>query len=236
MNAVPQIGATGPVYHAELIQGTDEWLAQRLGILCASEIKHILTAKTLKYASNDKERTHLFELLGQRITDYVEPHYVSDDMLRGRDDEIEARLQYSKHFAPVTEVGFITNDKWGFTIGYSPDGLVGDDGLIECKSRRAKYQIQTIAENEVPDEYMLQLQTGLLVSEREWIDFISYSGGLPMFVKRVYPNIEIQDAIVAAATAFEARIEERARQYHDTLAAMPVVIPTERRIEQEMFT
>ncbi|SCW56526.1 YqaJ-like recombinase domain-containing protein [Sphingobium faniae] len=236
MNAVSQIGATGPVYHAELIQGTDEWLAQRLGILCASEIKHILTAKTLKYASNDKERTHLFELLAQRITDYVEPHYVSDDMLRGRDDEIEARLQYSKHFAPVTEVGFITNDKWGFTIGYSPDGLVGDDGLIECKSRRAKYQIQTIAENEVPDEFTLQLQTGLLVSEREWIDFVSYSGGLPMFVKRVYPNAEIQDAIVAAAASFESRIEERARQYHDTLAAMPVVIPTERRIEQEMFS
>ena len=231
----PITAGDGPVYHANLIQGSDEWLAQRLGILCASEIKHILTAKTLKYASSDKERTHLFELLSQRLTDYVEPHYISDDMLRGRDDEIEARHQYAKHYAPVAEVGFITNARWGFTIGYSPDGLVGDDGLIECKSRRAKYQVQTIAEDTVPDEYILQLQTGLLVSEREWIDFVSYSGGLPMFVKRVYPDPIIQEAIVAAATAFETRIDERARQYHSTLATMPVLIPTERRIEQEMF-
>lgn len=221
-------------HHAELIQGTDQWLALRRGILCASEIKHILTPKTLKYATGKDEKTHLFELLAQRITDYVEPHYVSDDMLRGRDDEIEARHQYSKHYAPVQEIGFVTNDCWGFTIGYSPDGLVGDDGLIECKSRRAKYQVQTIADDAVPDEYILQLQTGLLVTERKWIDFVSYSGGLPMFVKRVYPIPEIQDAIIAAATAFEQRIDERARQYHATLAAMPVVIPTERKIEQEM--
>lgn len=222
-------------YHPEVIQGGDEWLAMRLGILCASEIKHILTTKTLKAASNDKEKTHLFELLSQRITEYVEPRYISDDMLRGRDDEIEARLQYAKHYAPVQEVGFVTNDCFGFTIGYSPDGLVGDDGLIECKSRLPKYQVQTIATNEVPEEYVLQLQTGLLVTQRQWIDFVSYCGGLPMFVKRVFPDPVIQDAIVQAATAFEARIDERARDYHATLASMPVVIPTERRIDQEMF-
>src|SRR3546814_1507000 len=63
------------------------------------------------------------------------------------DDEIIARDEYTKHHAPVEQTGFITNDKWGFTIGYSPDGLVGDDGLIECKSRRQKYQVQTIIEN-----------------------------------------------------------------------------------------
>lgn len=221
-------------FHPELIQGSDEWLALRLGILTASEIKHILTAKTLKKSSNDRERQHVFDILSQRITDYVEPHYVSDDMIRGRDDEIEARAQYAKHYAPVQEVGFITNDRFGFTIGYSPDGLVGDDGLIECKSRRAKYQVQTIAENEVPEEFILQLQTGLLVSERKWIDFVSYSGGLPMFVKRVYPDPTIQAAIIDAATDFEQRVEERARQYHATIAAMPVLIPTERKIEQEM--
>jgi hypothetical protein len=62
---------------------------------------------------------------------YVEPHYVSDDMIRGHDDEIEARSLYAKHHAPVAEVGFITNSKCGFTIGYSPDALVGDNGLIE---------------------------------------------------------------------------------------------------------
>lgn len=221
-------------YHPDVIQGGDEWLSMRLGLLTASEMRLILTP-TLKIARNDKERAHTFEILAQRLTDYVEPRYVGDDQIRGHDDEIEARAQYAKHFAPVQEIGFITNDCWGFTIGYSPDGLVGDDGLIECKSRRAKYQVQTIAENEVPDEYVLQLQTGLLVSERKFIDFVSYSAGLPMFVKRVYPDQVIQDAIVDAASAFERRIEERARQYHATLSAMPVLIPTERRVEQEMY-
>ena len=208
-------------HHAELIQGTDEWLALRLGILTASEIKHILTLKTLKKSSNDRERQHVFDILSQRITDYVEPHYVSDDMLRGRDDEIEARHQYAKHFAPVKEIGFITNDRFGFTIGYSPDGLVGDDGLIECKSRRPKYQVQTIAENEVPDEYVLQLQTGLLVSERKWIDFVSYCGGLPMFVKRVYPDPQWQAAIVAAVTSFERQAERLTSDYYDGAEGLP---------------
>lgn len=221
-------------YHADLIQGSDAWLAQRCGLLTASEMKLVITP-TLKVADNDKTRIHLFELLAQRVTGYVEPHYVSDDMLRGHDEEIEARLQYSKHYAPVEEVGFVTNNRWGFTIGYSPDGLVGDDGLIECKSRRQKYQVQTIASGEVPAEYMIQLQTGLLVTERKWIDFVSYCGGLPMFVKRVEADPLIQGAILAAATAFEARLAEQEREYRATLATMPVVIETERRVEQEMF-
>lgn len=235
----PSAAASQPAdhitFHKDLIQGSDEWLAQRCGLLTASEMKHIITEKTLKASDNDKTRTHAWELLFQRITGYVEPHYVSDDMLRGQDDEIEARLQYAKHYTPVTEVGFITNNRWGFTIGYSPDGLIGDDGLIECKSRRGKYQVQTIAENEVPGEYMIQLQTGLLVSERKWIDFISYSGGLPMFVKRVEPDPLIQGAILAAATAFEMRLAEKEREYRASLATMPKLIPTERRVEVEMY-
>lgn len=224
--------------HPNLIQGSDEWLAMRCGLLTASEMKLILTP-TLKIAKNEKERAHLYELLAQRITGYVEPSYVSDDMLRGRDDEIEARLIYAKHYAPVQEVGFITNDKWGFTLGYSPDALVGDDGQIECKSRRQKYQVQTIIENvgegTAPDDYMIQIQTGLLVTERKWCDFVSYSGGLPMAVVRVLPNPEMQRAILGAAVDFEARLREKLTSYHATLASMARLIPTERRIEQEMY-
>src|SRR3546814_10789207 len=93
----------------------------------------LIVTPTLKAANNDKTRTHLYELLAQRVTGYVEPHYISDDMLRGMDDEIIARDEYTKNHAPVEQTGFITNDKWGFTIGYSPDGLVADDGLIDCK-------------------------------------------------------------------------------------------------------
>lgn len=219
-------------YHRDLIQGSDEWLAARCGVLTASEMKLIVTP-TLKAASNEKERSHLYELLAQRITRYVEPSYVSDDMLRGRDDEIEARAIYAKHFAAVDDVGFITNDEWGFTIGYSPDGLVGDDGLIECKSRRQKYQVQTIVTGEMPDDYLMQAQTGLLVTGRKWIDFISYSGGLPMCPIRIYPDARIQEAILTAAEAFEDRLAKAHAVYLHNVETKRL-IPTERRVEEEM--
>ncbi|MFH5927454.1 YqaJ viral recombinase family protein [Roseomonas xinghualingensis] len=225
-------------YYPDLVQGTEEWLQARCGILTASEMKLILTP-TLKVAANKDVRTHLYELLAQRITQHVEPHYVGDDMLRGQEDEVEARILYAERYAPVREVGFITNDKWGFTIGYSPDGLVGDDGLIECKSRRQKYQVQTILqhveERTVPPEYLLQVQTGLLVSERSWLDFISYSGGLPMVTIRCHAVPEVQEAIIGAATEFERQIAELRRKYSLIVGYAPNrLIPTERRIEQEM--
>lgn len=245
-------------YYPDLIQGSDEWLAARCGLLTASEMKFIIAPPPAvetrikkngdpykqrewdPIAGDEQCRVHLYELLAQRITQYVEPQYISDDMLRGQVDEVEARMLYEKHYAPVTDTGFITNDKFGFTLGYSPDGLVGDDGLIEAKSRRAKYQVQTIVENlgfdngeTIPADFLMQHQTGLLVSERQWIDFISYSGGLPMAVIRCWPNDKVQNAIVEAAGDFERRLAERLAVYQETSRAL---IQTERRVMQEMFT
>lgn len=224
--------------HTDLIQGSDEWLQARCGLLTASEMSRIISPKTLKPAANDKASAHLFELLAQRITGYVEPQYVSDDMLRGQADEVEARLLYAKHYAPVEEAGFITNDEWGFTLGYSPDGLVGDDGLIECKSRRQKFQAETIIGGCVPDEYRIQIQTGLLVTGRKWCDFISYCGGMPMVTIRLMADEDMQTAILKAAATFETELAERFEQYQASLAGggfTPRLIPTQRRIEQEMF-
>lgn len=220
-------------YFPDLIQGTEAWLAARCGLLTASEMKLILTP-TLKMASNDKERGHLYELLAQRITQHVEPHYISDDMLRGMEDELTARDLYSEKYAPVVQCGFVTNDRWGVTIGCSPDGLVGDDGMIEIKSRRQKYQIETIVSGEMPADYLMQVQTALLVTERAWCDFVTYSGGLPMLTLRVFPDAKVHDAIISAAQAFEERLAIRLDQYHAALRSLRT-IPTERRIEQEMF-
>jgi predicted phage-related endonuclease len=220
-------------YHRDLIQGSDEWLQQRCGLLTASEMKLILTP-TLKVANNDKTRAHVYEIAAQRITQYVEPHYVSDDMICGHDDEIEARDLYSKTYAQVEQCGFITNNRLGFVIGCSPDGLIGDDGGLECKSRRQKFQIQTIATREVPDDFIIQVQSELFVTERQWFDFISYSGGLPMAVIRVEPDPEYQAAIAAAAIEFEQRVNDVMADYRSSLTALRNV-PTERRIEQEMF-
>lgn len=226
-------------YFNDLEQGSDEWLAARCGLITASEVKLILTP-TLKAANNDKSRAHFWELLAQRISRYVEPRFVTDDMLRGQVDEIEARSLYEQHYAPVQEVGFITNDRWGFTIGYSPDGLVGDDGAIECKSRRQRFQVETILrhieDRVIPEDFILQVQTGLLVSEREWIDLVSYSGGLPLVVIRAYPDPKIQNAILEAASGFEQWASHQLDQYRSVLSYAPNrLIPTERKIEVEMF-
>lgn len=221
-------------YHTDIEQGSDEWLDLRRGILCASEVKHILTP-TLKIADNEKTRSHVWEIAAQRISGYTEPTYIGDAMLRGRDDEVTARDLYSEKYATVTEVGFVTSNALGFTIGYSPDGLVGDDGLIEVKSRVQKYQVQTIVENVPPDEFMLQLQTGLFVTGRKWIDFISYSGGLEMVTMRVLPDERYQTAIREAALLFEGKVSEVVRTYRarQNDPAMRL-IPTERQVYEEM--
>lgn len=222
------------IRHHDFIQGSEEWHAARCGLLTASEMKLIITP-TLKVADNDKSRSHLYELLAQRITRYVEPSYIGDDMLRGMEDEILARQAYVEKFAMIEEVGFVTNDEWGFTIGCSPDGLIGDDGMLQIKSRRQKFQIATIIDGLMPDDYAIQVQTELLVTRRAWCDFVSYSGGLPMIPIRVYPDAKIQAVIVEAATAFEAKLLEKLAAYGAALASNPLLIPTERRIEQEMF-
>lgn len=228
----------GIVYHNDLLQGSDDWLQARCGVLCASEMGKIITAKTLKFAKNDACRTHAWEIAAQRITQYVEPTYVGDAMLRGREDEYYAREAYSEHFAPVTETGFVVNDDLGFPIGYSPDGLVGDEGLIECKSRGQKYQIQTIVEwfrgDGAPVDFLLQCQTGLWVTKRKWIDLTSYCGGLEMLPMRLHADPVTQDAIVEAATEFEASIAQIIADYRGAQSSLKM-IPTERRVDQEMY-
>lgn len=215
-------------------QGTDSWHEARNGLLTASEVKLILTP-TLKVANNDKTRTHVYELAAQRITGYTEPTYISDDMLRGHVDEVKARDAYSDHYEPVEELGFITRDIGGVTIGYSPDGagVMGNFG-IECKSRMQKYQLQIITDNEIPKEHMLQLQTGLLVTGWDYIDYISWCGGMPMWVIRCEPDPVYQEAITEAAVEFEKQVQEKMFEYQERLAKASVVIETEREIEQEM--
>lgn len=218
-------------YHDELIQGSDEWLEARRGLLTSSEM-HLILTPALKIANNDKTRAHVYEIAAQRITGYVDPHYIGDDMLRGMNDENMARELYAQNFEPVETVGFITNDEFGFTIGYSPDGVVPVDGLLEIKSRRQKFQVETIIEG-VPSEYVMQTQTALLVTGRKWIDYVSYCGGMPMMPIRVTPNAVIFDAIVTAAKEFESKVQSVIAAYHEKLASNRN-IPTERIIQEEI--
>ena len=212
----------------ELEQGSESWHAARRGIITASVVGQFITPKTIKVAANDKTRAMAYQLIAERITGYTEDTYVSRDMEAGHFIEPLARDLYSEHYAPATEVGFMVRDDWGFRVGYSPDGVVGDDGLIEIKRRFAKFHLQTILSDEVPLEHMAQCQTGLMVSGREWIDFISYCGGMPLYVKRVLPDDRWRAAIFQAVDEFEETAEIMTASYHAATLGMPAT----ERVEQ----
>lgn len=213
-------------------QGSDEWHQARTGVLTASEVKHILTPK-LKLADNEKTRQHVYEIAAQLITNYTEPQYIGENMLRGYSDEIKARDAYSEHYAPVEEVGFIARKIDGNVLGYSPDGLgLFKDFAIECKSRIQKYQIQTITSNEVPEEHIIQVQAGIYIAGLDYIDYVSYSGGLPMWVIRSEPKPDYQDAIATAAYKFYEQVTAKIEEYGNRLASAKVIIETEREMSQ----
>lgn len=199
-------------YFFEIEQGTDEWHALRRGLITASAVKVLLTPSG-KTANNATSRTHLLKLLAERLTDESDPSFYNDDMARGHLLEPYARDLYSKHHAPVKQCGFIVRDLGDCALGYSPDGLVGDGGLIEIKSRLAKHHLASMLADEVPDEYMLQIQTGLAVTGRTWCDYISYTPGLPLFVKRVLPDPIMIPQIELAAQAAEQQLSAMLGQF-----------------------
>lgn len=179
-------------------------------------------------ATGDTAKAFMHALVAERVNGWADEPFVSSDMLRGQMDEPIARDHYSKHVAPVTECGYITRDDWGFAIGYSPDGLVGDDGLIEVKSRRPKAHLRTILADAVPAENMAQIQMGLFVSDRKWCDYVSWCGGMPMWTVRVWPDHDWQDAILAAVRQFEQTAAEMVATYHERIQGLPA---TERAID-----
>lgn len=215
----------------DIAQGTEEWFKARLGLVTASTASNLLTS-TYKPANNATSRNFMYELAAQRVTGFVEGTFQSYDMERGHLDEVDAAQIYNREVQPLISMGFMSNDKWGFTLGFSPDALTEDGkGFIEVKSRRQKYQVETIVSGLMPPDYMIQIQTGLMVSEREWCDFISYSGGMPMFVKRIYPDAAIVTAIEAAAESFYEALGDLVTDYKLTVAKHNY-LTTERRSEE----
>lgn len=207
--------------YEDLEQGSPEWLAARCGILTASVIGQLITPKTVKPAANDYSRALTATLVAERITGYVEPIFPSRDMERGTLSEPLARDLYAEHQAPVAEVGFMVRDFGAYKIGYSPDGLVGENGLIEIKSPRQKKHLATILTDEVPLEYMAQCQTGLLVTGREWIDYVSYCGGMPLWTKRVEPDPKWFQALTDAALIFEENAAQMIAAYETATKGLP---------------
>lgn len=205
----------------ELTQGSEEWHDQRRGIVTASVVGKLLTP-TLKVANNDTSRALTATLAAERITGYTEPSYMNDDMMRGVLHEPIARDRYARHNSvTVNVVGFMIRDDWGYQIGASPDGLIGNDGGLEVKCPRAKTHIQTIVADKVPAYHMAQVQTSLLVSGREWWDFVSFCAGLPMWTKRVLPDPAWHEAIVSAVATFEKNVKALTSDYLEAAAELP---------------
>ena len=163
-------------------QGSSEWLEARAGIVTASGMQFVMAK-----GQGKTRETYMYKLIGEIMTGDAASNYTNSYMEDGHLLEDDARRAYEEsHGCKVDQVGFIRNHDDIGGVGFSPDGLVGDTGSIEIKSKLAHLQVSILLANKVPPEHMKQLQCGLWVSEREWIDFIAYSPNMPMLVKRVH--------------------------------------------------
>ena len=200
-------------------QGTEEWHEVRRGVITASKVGAMLTA-TGKIANNATSRRAVLELASERLSGFTEETAITYAMQRGHDDEALAIEVYSEKVAPVRRVGFVTNDEYGLLIGCSPDGLVGEDGGVECKSRLHAIQLQTIIDGVVPDEFKVQVQFSMLVSGRPWWDFMSvpaFGGGKIMLLK-VEPDQSMKSLLIDAAHECERRVQAAMTEYQNRIA------------------
>jgi hypothetical protein len=189
-------------------QGSSEWFRIRMGMPTASNFKELLITPRIKGETFSKGAiTYMYKLAGERLINEPMQNMSNAHMQRGHDDEPRARIAY--YFETnnvVKQVGFMINNG----AGYSPDGIVGDDGNIEIKSKLPHLQIETIIADVAPDEHIAQMQGGLWVSEREWCDFVSYCPRLlKPFIKRVHRDENLIE-----------KIAERVRIFNDELDAL----------------
>lgn len=163
-------------------QGTEAWLAARLGIPTASEFDTVM-AKGKGGGESKTRRTYMLKLIGERLTGEPKYDYSNDHMERGKVMEDEARDLYCmlEDVEPV-RVGFMRRGD----AGASPDSLIGDNGMLEIKTKLAHLQLECLLSGELPPEHKAQCQGQLWIAQREWVDFVSYWPKLKPFVKRVY--------------------------------------------------
>ncbi|MFF3704735.1 lambda exonuclease family protein [Pseudomonas qingdaonensis] len=191
----------------DIEQGTPEWLALRLGIVTCSELDCLLVAGKGEAGFGVAAFTYMDQLIGERITEEAaEIPFQTKATIRGHELEgVALGLYEDRESIKTRSVGIILNHG----IGYSPDALVGDQGLTEIKTKLPKFQVSVILNGEVPKEHVAQCQGGLWVSEREWLDFISYWPGMPLFVKRVYRDEVMIRKLTERVKTFYEILDER---------------------------
>jgi hypothetical protein len=187
-------------------QGSGEWLSLRRGMVTASEAHEIVTPK-FKARTGEGVQNYLYQKIDEKVLGFVEEGGSSFPMQNGSilEHECIPWLMFELDMT-VERVGFITNDEE--TAGYSPDGLVGRDGLVEIKCPTIPIHTKYLLEGVAPAQYLPQMHFGMFVTGRAWCTFVSYSRQLPKLIVRVERDEEIQLAIAEAFGAFMTRFKD----------------------------
>ncbi len=187
-------------------QGSLEWLAQRAGRMTASRFADVLAKPdTAAY------RGYLLQIVTERLTGQPqESGFINDAMIWGTATEPLARAAYEVNTGElVTECGLILRDDW---IGGSPDGLVGDDGLIEIKCPKSTTHIDWIDAQRLPAKHKAQVQGLMLVTGRKWAHFVSYDPRMPehlrLWIRDVEADAKYQQELLDKLMAFRAEAEK----------------------------
>jgi hypothetical protein len=190
----------------DCVQKSPEWFKARCGIPTASAFNKIITSK----GKPSEQRTkYLYQLAGELITQNTEETYQNANMLRGIEIESEARSYYALiNDVEVEEVGFCLSDGYGA----SPDGFVGNDGIVQFKCPIISTHVGYILEDKLPTDYFQQVQGELLVTGRKWCDFVSYYPGLKPFIFRVSPDKEFISKLEAELKSFCSELRDIIRK------------------------
>ena len=187
------------------LQGTQDWLQQRLGKVTASVIHKVLSDKT-----TTSKQLLLKSLVMERVSGTPTRHVKSSDMLRGLQLEPKAKAAYEKYTqSTIINTGFINHPNIDMA-GASPDGLVLESGLIEIKCLNLRNHEQILKNKNVPKQYFNQIQFQLACTQRQWCDFVAFhpEADQSLFIKRVFPEPEIMQMIESKVELFLLEVDQ----------------------------
>lgn len=172
-------------------QGSQEWLALRAGKVTASKVSDVMSAITTA-----GYRNYLADLVVERLTGNKTESFTNAAMQWGVDQEPLARAEYEvKTGNFVDQIAFVEHPTI-VDFGCSPDGLVGDDGLIEIKCPNTATHIDYVMQDKVPTKYIPQIQCQLAVTGRKWCDFVSFDPRLPDGLQILIVRLERDDEYI----------------------------------------
>lgn len=172
---------------SSIVQGSDAWFQSRMGKVTASRVADVI-AKTKTGYSTSRDN-YMAQLICERMTNTVAESYSNSAMQWGTETEPLARAAYEAHADVLVDEVAMINHPSIEAAGASPDGLVGDYGLLEIKCPNTATHIDTLLSQTVPGKYNTQMQWQMACTGRQWCDFVSFDprmgDGLQLFVKRV---------------------------------------------------